>query len=129
MSITSATCGMGYTNRKPDVTANQDCRENNASVNPGQASYFTSGYCKTLICLPSSTLSYDYNCNGVEEKQYGVSSSTCPGAKSAFACAARTGFVTTAPACGASGTFRQCVWNKFTGVCTGTETSKTQACR
>jgi hypothetical protein len=49
-----------------------DCLDSNANVNPGQTSYFATGYTNA-----SGALSYDYNCSGGEEEAQGLTHGSC----------------------------------------------------
>lgn len=127
----SATCPDGYTRRAPTDATTSDCGTYNASANPGQTGWFTSPYCKYLVLpggsCPIGGSTFDYNCSGAEEKRYSVSSSTsCPGATTLFGCLIRSGWIGSVPACGGSGTYRQCSWS--TTGCSGAEVTKKQEC-
>jgi len=130
-TITAVTCPTGYTKLKPVDAATTDCRDNNASVFPGQKSYFPTSYCNAaspLLCVgPAAPRSFDYNCNGAEETQYkGTAAASCVGATNLLACVIRSGWVTTVPACGVTGTYRSCSWSGTS--CTGSDAKRVQPC-
>jgi len=131
--IDAITCPDGYTKIKPTDATNTDCRENNASVFPGQTKWFTSAYCPTgVFCAIGGTFgwTYDYNCALGNEKLYAkLSTGLCTSQTTSTACANATGWLTAVPACGTKGNYRQCSWNRLTGKCGGSEIAdKPQEC-
>jgi hypothetical protein len=94
-------------------TDNDDCYDNNYSANPAQTAYFSA---------QRGDGSFDYNCNGVENKRYSA----------LYACSltsCTTGWLDgSAPACGESETY---VSSCTATACyaTRTEVTRTQTCR
>jgi cysteine-rich repeat protein len=112
-------CPTGYTLRDPTVAGNKDCQGSNGSVFPGQAGWFSTGYCPSLFCLPTSKKSFDYNCDGKETQRYQV---VAPPACKKLSLLGKTvclgdGWVGTVPACGVSGSYRNCTYNPILGIC------------
>jgi cysteine-rich repeat protein len=122
-AITACTCPAGTT-----PTPN-DCVDGNKYVHPKEETFFGFPYC----AVPSSTgggcskTSYDYNCDGVEEKQgTTVFSGTCAGL-AGTACSNKMGWKSSVPGCGESGTFVRCY--SSSGLCKYSEFSYKQPCR
>lgn len=101
------------------VANGQDCDDKQAAVHPGQSAYFQ---------LPVGLIGgYDYNCDGVEEKQYPAlvscqqAGSTCVG----------DGWQVYVPACGLGGLFSTCkLSDGFLGSgCGQSHWPRFQACR
>ena len=134
---TAPTCPDGNTRREPkstDVTS-FDCRENNASVFPGQATYFTTTYCngKSFIDpftgkITCSGASWDYDCDGVASKQYTTLSTGCVRLCTGSFCFCRgSGWTGTAvPECGIDAQYRSCGGTTF---CTEKLSTLKQACK
>ncbi len=57
----------------PWVTEGGDCDDSNNTVNPGQSSYFSSGYVPT----GQTDVSFDYNCDGHETESGNSSKANC----------------------------------------------------
>jgi cysteine-rich repeat protein len=123
-SVASAgACPAGYTRVAPTDATNTDCAGRVMAAHPGQTSYFPTAYCPLQIggtCL-SMTRSFDYNCDTMETPfDATVAAATCVGAtRLPIICTSRSGWVTTVPACGARGTYRQCTWSG--GTCSGAD--------
>lgn len=107
--MTACTCPSGYITARTDMK--WDCFEGamgGSAVHPDQTTYFDSGYCTNRLGCTSTTTpySFDYDCDGVETKRWTRTGwSACP--TSTLSCSSGwTG--STAPACGASATLRQC---------------------
>lgn len=118
-SCASGTPGQ-WTSRQP-IRDDVDCQDGNASVRPGQASWFTSAY------THSRGTSFDYDCSGVPEYQYNTlppgALAFCSGSLgSCFGTQYLTG--TTAPSCGQSRTLSYCGG----ASCTRTTRTVTVAC-
>ena len=131
--VQGCTCPAGYTKRDPGAAGQADCREKNVSVNPGQTSYFSVGYCSAIICLPSSPKSFDYNCDTKEEQHWtGLASASCKYIKlpnlPGFCIGA--GWIGAAvPACGAKADYKNCSLGLL-NTCTATiVTGRVQECR
>jgi len=92
-----------------------DCDDATSPAHPGQASFFT---------LPRAGGGFDYNCNGVEEKQFDEIATVC----SIINECSSFGWVSVAPDCGQAGTFRTCQQLTF-NTCKTTNTTQVQACR
>ena len=107
-------CPAGTTSKSPSITV--DCNDEDPRVFPGTTAFYPDPY-----CVPGTgcTLkSYDYNCNGTEERQYGELTSCPSGCGGA-------GY--NAPVeCGATATLNQCVKEL---VCTKKTVSWKQGCR
>jgi len=92
----ACSCPRGWTPRSPSVTV--DCNDEDPRVFPGASAFYPEPY-----CVPGTSCtvkSFDYNCNGNEEKQFGTfpgCSTSCVG----IGYAAPTG-------CGVSATLTQC---------------------
>jgi len=87
-------------------TTNTDCCDpnagNNSSVNPGQASYFTT----SITNCSGYTGTFDYNCSGTIEKQYPEVILACAGCTNGSGYASfqptTSGWFPAVPACGAA---------------------------
>lgn len=104
-----------------------DCYDGNKDVYSKQTGWFTAAY-----ATAAGTSSWDYDCNGAEEKQYTtlgacrkVTATTCTTG------AAITGWNATAvPACGAKVYWLTgCTYNAFSGACIPVQAYRTQGCR
>lgn len=75
-----------------------DCYDSNASAHPGSSSYYT---------YDRGDGSYDYNCNGSQEKQYGTSSGGCSWSVITYiACDVDgVGWSGSVPSCGGAGQY------------------------
>jgi hypothetical protein len=93
---TSATTTQACTLPSGYSAAGGDCQDNNASVNPGDTNYYGTPY-----TTPSGGSSYDYNCNGVEERATETLFQGCGGS-----CSGGGGYLSTA--CGST-TIGYCV--------------------
>lgn len=100
-----------------------DCHDGDPKVFSKQTAYFTTA------CLPGGLAGpFDYNCSGVAELQY-PSLYKCT--RVGTTCTIATGWSTSIPACGGSGTFvNSCTYNSFTGLCNigSTTAGKLQGC-
>jgi hypothetical protein len=101
-----------------------DCCDADDRINPGQESYFTSGY----VCGGSPLVRFDYNCNGGDELQY-TGQGRCDGHGRDCTSAAVAGWEGAAvPACGASAPFlSNCDF--MTGECAPRTEARVQGCR
>jgi hypothetical protein len=72
-----------------------DCDDHNADVHPGQTAYFD---------VPTESGSFDYNCSGSVEHQYGSTLTCLP-----VLCPGGEGYFGALPACGASAAWGDCV--------------------
>ncbi|MBL4644674.1 MAG: hypothetical protein JKX80_02290, partial [Candidatus Pacebacteria bacterium] len=97
--------------RKKDATGFDDCYDANANAKSGQTSYFTSN---------RGDGSYDYNCNGANDKQWTQTTSCTYGGKGVGS-SSGIGWSGGIPACGAAGTY-------YVNTSCGAA-SRTQACR
>lgn len=97
-----------------------DCLDSNPDVFPGQTQFFK---------VDRGDGSFDYDCNGAEEKRY-TEGHTCYAAQTSAACmAAKTGWqsVNPVPGCGSSEIFAMaCVWS---GSCNVLPENRKQTCR
>lgn len=82
-----------------------DCGPDSANAYPGATTYRSTSFTNT-----ATGLSYDWNCDGTETKQYPTATYSCYACTngSGYASTRNTvaGFVSSTPACGASGTWR-----------------------
>ena len=104
--------GCGWTWQRPSNASSRDCDDGEPRAHPGLGVWYTSPY---------GSGSFDYNCNGTEEKRYthrymGCSSS-CTG----------SGWRLSVPACGQQGLWYGC--RRLGGICRVTSLYRTQACR
>lgn len=131
-------CGGRWTTVRPVSTGTTDCLDTNANVFPGQTAYFTTA-------IPGMAGNYDYNCDGIESRQYGCGpsgggcASGCPGGYAPydastnpngcrFTCILGSCFVTSYPDCGQSASYTTCT--RFgTGCLPLRPSARTQACR
>jgi hypothetical protein len=88
-----------------------DCCDNDARVQPGTRAFFDA---------PSACGSFDYDCNGTAEREYGIANAC----NQAFACA-DPGFAADT-ACGVNAPFTTCEW--LFG-CYPNASTRTQRCR
>lgn len=127
VAMSACTCPAGYFPPRPD--GELDCRDGNASVSPGQTSYFTSPFCNSRATC-GDDLSFDYNCDGVITPRYPNAGSTACGYISAggfFFCGGGGWTGDTVPECGQAGVLRRC--SIFGGGCTGSTSLSVQECR
>ena len=128
----ASACGGGWTTRLPvsGDRSTYDCRDTNATVRPSQTTYYSTP-------ITGST-SYDYNCDGTNEKRYPDQSSgvlsTASCTLSRGGCVGLSGWTTAAsPACGATGQYSTCLPNCILGCtptsCIRTMATRTQSCR
>lgn len=96
--------GDGYVRKNKLTGTTADCGPDSANAKPGQTSYFTTSFTNTI-----TGLSYDWNCNGAQEKQYETADYTCVACTNASGYASTrnttNGFSGSTPACGAAGTY------------------------
>lgn len=128
-------CSGQWTNTRPVDTASTDCNDVDPDVFPGQTMYFTTA----ISGMPGN---YDYNCDGLESRQYGCGPSSggcgprCSGGYQPYdsstnpnGCrwACSTFCFLSTPACGVSATYQSCAMLSF---CLSTRpSSRTQGCR
>lgn len=108
MAMSACMCPGGTFPPRPD--GELDCRDGNASVNPGQTSYFTSPFCNSRASC-GDDLGYDYNCDGVVTRRYtGTGSTGCRYIQSGmfYYCGGGGWTGATAPECGQAGIYRRC---------------------
>jgi hypothetical protein len=118
-------CPPGYI--LPRLDGKFDCLDENAGVNPGHTSYETVGFCSGVCQVEFA--SYNWDCNGEEEKQYpNMSDGPCRlEGGGGFAVCRGTGWVNNVPDCGDSGAYRSC--DSFDGCSEKLVPPRTQACR
>ncbi len=123
-SRTYSTAGSlsGWVRRYTLATNPYDCYDANANARPNQTSYFT---------VNRGDGSFDYNCNGSIEYQYGITSDLCECGDSSM-----TPGYTTNPGCGNAGTYYtqcrfagKCPYDPFVDYFIPTSTTLIQACR
>jgi len=96
--------------RKKSATGFDDCYDGNSNARPDQTSYFTSN---------RGDGSYDYNCNGAQDKRWTTTTSCVGGGKGGST--SGVGWDGSVPSCGATATY-------YTNTTCGS-TSRTQSCR
>jgi len=98
------TAQAGYRRKSTLTAATVDCGDGNANAKPGQTTYYTTTFTNT-----ATGLSYDWNCDGTQTKQYATAPYSCTactnGSGYGSYVAANNGFLTTSPACGVAGTY------------------------
>lgn len=125
-TVMACDCPTGYVLERP---AGFDCYDGSspssigASVHPGQSGWFASGYCSGVVCIMGG--SYDYNCDHMSTQRYPSLNRCAVG--SGGVCTG-SGWVTTVPACGATGTWRNCVPSGRLCVAALATTMRTQEC-
>lgn len=92
----------GWTTRAPSGRASTDCSANVAAANPGQTSFFSTGY--------GSDDDFDYDCNGVDQREFATRPAIiAPCVLSRTACTGTTYWdELRAPACGSTATRSSC---------------------
>jgi len=120
-SYLACTCPKGTLAIDP-TTAGVDCNDDNPNVHPGVTTYHDTPYCIGTGC---TTKSFDYDCNGAEDKQTTTLFTSCSSFLSG--CTGAGWAAKEAPACGTSADYTTCA----TGLtaCTTSNASKKQACR
>jgi hypothetical protein len=118
----------GWTSMRPMDAASTDCFDRNALARPNQSSYQT-----TPAAGRSSSVDFDYDCDGTEERRYGSDGSgfiiRCSGEDSRSCFGTSYWADGTVPACGAPAeTLRLCSWNLLTRSCTLQDRSTVQSC-
>lgn len=82
-----------------------DCGDGSATANPGQSVAQTGTFTNSV----NASLTGDWNCNGSEVKTYSTATYSCAGCTNGSGYASfinsTSGFLTTVPNCGASGTY------------------------
>ncbi len=98
------TSAAGRVRRRCLTATTVDCGDGNASAKPGQTTASSSTFTNT-----ATGLSYDWNCDGVETKTYATAPYSCSGCTNGSGYASyqntTSGFQTSVPNCGASGTY------------------------
>lgn len=118
-SIYACSCPKNTTTRSPAVTI--DCNDEDSRVKPGATAFYVEPYC--MPGTGCATKSFDYDCSGTLETQYGKALfSGC----SAGSCMGQ-GWTSGAPACGESASWTSCKLELLT--CTKPSVSLKQACR
>jgi hypothetical protein len=101
------------------VDDDTDCDDTDALVSPGQEEFFEE---------KSDGGSWDYNCDGTNEKRYGLAVASCTYDASTMSCVG-DGYYSSVPVCGATGSMAACVLPS-PGKCTSiSRTNVTQPCR
>jgi hypothetical protein len=103
----------------PPIYGTGDCDDTEAAAYPGQSMYFSSSTARG---------SYDYNCNGSEQKKYTVTGdgSAC-GGTTVSACVKGAG-LDSVPACGGSGIQHVCRWDAGASTCYDQGSTIYQSC-
>ncbi len=111
-------CSGDWTTVRPVGISSTDCRDDIPSVNPGQRQFFTAEI--------SGTTSFDYNCDGVEEKQDTTKFKACStGAKLCTG----SGWADEPPACGVAAAWVACTQVGLTCTPSNLARKNIQACR
>jgi len=103
-------CGGMWVSRRPVDRTTTDCDDSNADMFPGQTAYFTSAH---GAGASDDERFGNYNCNGTAERDHStsVSSGACTLSPSflrgTYYCRG-TGWETSAPSCGSSGSRQDC---------------------
>jgi len=134
-----AECPTGSWTDQPAAYGAYDCLDDNADVNSGQASYFSTGY-GLAGAAPDR---FDYNCDGVEHKGYEIMNTgalccfynptfqTCLVLVEPGGCLNRAGWdsatVTELPDCGEAADYATCAGNILD--CGPKVVQRTQTCR
>ncbi|MBL8719364.1 MAG: hypothetical protein JNL79_25480 [Myxococcales bacterium] len=116
-SFFACECPKGSTIKSPSVVV--DCNDEDSRVHPGATAFQTTAYC--VPGTGCATKSFDYDCNGTEEKQYTVKFSSC-----SLGCAGEGLAADPPPACGATATYTTC---RFAVLCNKDSSTITQGCR
>jgi len=113
-ALVACSCPTGTTSKSPTVTV--DCNDEDPRVHPGATMFYAAPYC--VPGTSCSVKSWDYNCNGAVEEQYGVLTA-CPSGCTGAGYAAET-------ECGVTATVTQCVKEL---LCNKKTFGWTQGCR
>lgn len=116
-SFFACECPKGSTIKSPSVVV--DCNDEDSRVHPGATAFQTTAYC--VPGTGCATKSFDYDCNGTEEKQYTVKFSSC-----SIGCAGEGLAADPPPTCGATATYTTC---RFAVLCNKDSSTVTQGCR
>jgi cysteine-rich repeat protein len=122
VSICATTAPSGY------VASHDDCCDTNVSVFTGQGSWFTTAY----TCGTGGSPTFDYNCNGLDERHW-TAIGSCTWDSTSGTCIHVAGWSvpsgTGAPACGVLGTWLGGCLMGAPGVCSpGAVTDRRQEC-
>jgi len=100
-----------------------DCNDEDPEVNPGQLDHFTEPYCTGGSC------SFDYDCDGREERKY-TTRASCSGLARAECEMGRVGWNgRRIPDCGEAGNFGECRWTVLGCITSLLPTTVVQSCR
>ncbi len=110
-------CPKGSTPKSPSVVV--DCNDEDSRVHPGATAFQTTAYC--VPGTGCATKSFDYDCNGIDEKQYTTKFSSC-----SLGCAGEGLTGEPPPACGATAGYTTC---RFAVICNKDASTITQGCR
>lgn len=95
-----------------------DCYDTNDDAYPGVSAWHTSS---------RGDGSYDYSCDGSQEKRYPSRAGSC--ALLTDACGADNGWSSSAPSCGSTGTWKSGCYLTLSGCYWSSSSSRTQSCR
>ncbi len=98
-------------------------RPGGANAHPLQPMYSPNSYCEFSICR---TPSFDWNCDGTEERRDTILSSIC--VRGPTGCSG-SGWVDIVPACGEEGMYRRCEGSPSGATCTASIETIKQVCR
>jgi hypothetical protein len=100
-----------------------DCCDTDPRVYPGEPSYYAAAY----DCRETSSVSFDYNCDGKDEGEYSVNLQQTCGGLSLTGCQG-TGFIGD-PGCGGTGPFGNCAPSGLSCSAQTTSATEQQYCR
>lgn len=132
-TVCAAGSASAWTGTAPSASAGTvDCWDRDAAAHPYTASTDYQAYHESAIAGRPTSVDFDYNCDGTEEKRpasVNVSTrATCSG--TIVKCSGAAGWAGSAPpACGASGTYSFCYYNSTARMCVRRIVSQVQACR
>jgi cysteine-rich repeat protein len=133
MSMSGCSCPAGYIPPRADGTV--DCEDVGAvaaSINPGQMAFSPVGYCPSAGACALTDISFDWNCDGVEEQRW-MRTNLISCAFGGGMCRGSGWTGGTAPDCGDEAELRTCeVMMGAGGILTCVEDSlgmRTQECR
>ena len=123
-ALSGCATGGDFTTRAPSDAANTDCVDTSSAVNPAQTSFQT-----TPIAGAPAASDFDYNCDGVEEKQNPVLSACRPAGFGNLCIPAVSGWVGSVPECGETGQILTNCSGLTAGCMPIAGTPSIQACR
>jgi hypothetical protein len=101
-----------------------DCNDMDADVSPDHTDFET---VRQMDMLPGTPDNFDWNCDGIEERQYPTGVPDCDGT-GVGTCTMGEGWLGTVPGCGMTGTWARCT-GPGDGCTLSTIETRTQGCR